>query len=118
MKTAYADIEPFITKDGSLIRELLHPARHGALDVSFAEATVEPGCTTLSHLHRASAEIYHVTAGTGTMRLGESAFAIQRGDSIAIPPGTRHNVTNTGVDALKILCVCCPAYADGDTVLV
>ena len=25
MKTRYHDIKPFITKDGSLIRELMHP---------------------------------------------------------------------------------------------
>ncbi|MEO8386285.1 MAG: cupin domain-containing protein [Betaproteobacteria bacterium] len=118
MKTAYADISSFITMDGSIIRELMHPATHRPSRMSFAEAIVEPGGATLTHLHREAEEIYHITQGVGTMRLGEAEFAIASGDTIAIPPGTSHNVTNTGIDELKILCVCHPAYADADTVLL
>jgi hypothetical protein len=29
MKTAYRDVAPYTTKDGSEIRELMHPAVHG-----------------------------------------------------------------------------------------
>ena len=118
MKTAYADIASFITKDGSSIRELMHPATHGAGRMSFAEAIVEAGGTTMKHLHRDAEEIYHITQGTGTMRMGEAEFAIASGNTIAIAPGTSYNVTNTGNNALKILCVCCPPYADADTVLL
>ncbi len=115
MKTTYTEIPPFITKDGSVIRELMHPATHGVSTMSFAEAIVEAGDTTLMHLHQRAEEIYHITSGAGTMRLGGIEFDINNGDTITIPPGTRHNVTNTGVEALKILCVCHPAYSDEDT---
>ena len=115
MKTAYAEIVPFITKDGSAIRELMHPSQHGSSSMSFAEATIEPGGTTLLHLHRKAEEIYHITQGTGTMRMGNAEFDIQCGDTITIPPGTLHNVTNIGDQPLKILCACHPAYSDGDT---
>ena len=101
-----------------MIRELLHPSRHGAGTMSFAEATVATGATTLLHLHRNSQEIYHVTQGTGTMRMGDAEFDICRGDTIAIPPGTPHNVTSSGGELLKILCVCHPPYTDDDTVLL
>ncbi len=117
MKTAYAEITPFMTKDRSTIRELMHPARHAASAVSFAEATVEAGNTTVMHFHRNSEEIYHVTEGAGTMRLGAAKFDIYQGDTIFIAPGMLHNVTNTGRDALKIICVSNPPYADDDTVL-
>lgn len=117
MKTAYAEIKPFVTKDQSTIRELMHPARHVASTVSFAEATVDRGHTTVMHLHRNSEEIYHVTGGTGTMRMGADEFDIRHGDTIFIAPGTPHNVTNTGRDLLKIICVSSPPYADDDTVL-
>lgn len=115
MKTAYAGIASFITRDGSEIRELLHPAQHGPGRMSFAEATVEPGSSTLSHLHRASEEIYHITQGTGSMRLGDAEFVIRAGDTVRIPPGTRHNVTATGAVALRIICVSAPPYAHADT---
>ena len=118
MKTAYDEATAFITKDGSVIRELLHPAIHGPGAMSFAEAIVDPGGTTLLHLHALSEEIYHITDGSGTMRLGKAEFEIFTGDTIVIPPGTKHNVTNTGLSALKILCVCHPAYSDADTLLL
>lgn len=118
MKTAYAEISPFVTMDGSVIRELTHPARHAPSAMSFAEATIDPGDATLLHFHRNSEEIYHVTQGMGQMRLGGVAFKICRGDTITIPPGTPHNVTNTGDEALKLLCVCHPPYADADTALL
>ena len=118
MKTAYRDVTAFVTKDGSEIRELVHPAVHGRGVLSFAEAIVDPGATTLLHLHREAEEIYHITAGRGRMRLGEAEFVIDSGDTIAIPPGTPHNVLNTGTGPLKILCACYPAYADEDTELL
>jgi mannose-6-phosphate isomerase-like protein (cupin superfamily) len=118
MKTAYTEIEPFVTKDGSVIRELMHPSRHASSAMSFAEATIDSNGSTLVHLHRTSEEIYHVTQGSGVMRLGTVEFDILAGDTIMIPPGTPHNVTNTGDSKLKILCVCHPAYADEDTQLL
>ena len=118
MKTTYSNITPFVTKDVSLIRELIHPSQHGPSAMSFAEATVEIGGITLMHFHRESEEIYHITHGMGTMRLGGAEFEIQVGDTINIPPGTPHNVTNTGGEALRIICVSCPPYSDEDTALV
>ena len=43
---------------------------------------------------------------------------VTRGDAIAIPPGTRQQITNTGDVPLQFLCCCAPAYEDHDTVLV
>lgn len=118
MKTTYSKITPFVTKDASLIRELIHPSQHGPATMSFAEATVEVGGNTLMHLHRESEEIYHITQGMGVMRVGGAEFEIQVGDTINIPPGTPHNVTNTGREALKIICASCPPYQDEDTALI
>jgi mannose-6-phosphate isomerase-like protein (cupin superfamily) len=115
MKTSYQAVVPYITKDGSEIRELMHPAVHGNRKSSFAEAMVAPGGKTLLHCHRVTEEIYHVTAGAGTMQLGAEELEIAVGDTICIPPGTSHCVTNTGEQALRILCVCAPAYGHDDT---
>ena len=116
--THYPEITAFITKDGSEIRELLHPTTHAVKAQSFAEARVPVGATTLLHRHRASEEIYHITEGTGRMHLGERSFDVGVGDSVLIAPGTPHNITNTGGVTLAILCACAPAYRDDDTVLL
>ncbi len=118
MKTSRDAIGPYITKDGTEIRELLHPAQHGAKNQSLAEALVPAGGTTLLHRHQVTEEIYHVTGGTGVMTLGAEKFPIGPGDSVLIPPGTPHCVANTGKTALVILCCCAPAYSHEDTVLL
>ena len=117
-RTSLGDIAPYITRDGSEIRELLHPTLHVVRNQSLAEAVVPPGARTRLHRHETSEEIYHVTRGSGRMTLGVETFAIAAGDSIAIPPGTPHRVENAGTDVLHILCCCAPAYSHDDTTLL
>ena len=112
------EVVPYITKDGSEIRELLHPNQHAVHQQSLAEAVIPAGVTTLLHRHEISEEIYHVTRGHGLMTLGTERFAIAVGDSIAIAPGTPHCVHNPGPEPLHILCCCAPAYAHADTILL
>ncbi len=118
MKSAYAEISPYVTKDGSEIRELMHPAIHGNAKQSLAEATVQPGRTTLLHRHRATEELYYIVEGEGAMQLGDDRFGVSAGDTVCIPPGTAHCIENTGSGALRILCACSPAYAHENTQLL
>ena len=118
MKTCYRDIEAHTTRDGSTIRELMHPAAHGSRMQSLAEAVIWPGERTLLHRHRLSEELYHVTRGSGLMILGDETLAIAVGDTVLIPPGTAHCVAATGTEPLHILCCCSPAYRHDDTDLL
>jgi mannose-6-phosphate isomerase-like protein (cupin superfamily) len=118
VKTRYPDVEPYTTKDGSTIRELMHPQVHGNRNQSFAEAVIAPGASTSLHCHAVTEEIYHVTAGNGTMTLGDDQFPIGPGDTVCIPPGTAHRVQNTGTEPLRILCACSPPYSHDDTRLI
>ena len=118
IKSGYDDIQPYITKDGSEIRELMHPAVHGNLTQSLAEAIVPVNGTTLLHRHAQSEEMYHITRGQGVMSLGNEQFEVQAGDTVCVPAGTPHKIQNTGKDPLKILCCCSPAYAHEDTELL
>lgn len=117
-RTHYDEIAPYVTKDGSEIRELMHPRKHAGRLQSLAEARVAPGRSTAMHKHFQSEEIYHVTAGTGRMSLGTEVFAIRPGDTIQIPPGTEHCLENTGPGDLCVLCACSPPYDHDDTALV
>lgn len=116
--TRIAEIQPYLTLDGSEIRELMHPDRQGVRNQSLAEATVPPGGATRLHRHLVAEEIYHVTAGQGRMTLGEAQLDILAGDTVLIPPGTPHRIQNTGESALRILCCCSPAYRHEDTELL
>lgn len=103
MKTRLADIAPYITKDGSEIRELMHPEQHGNRSQSLAEAVVPSGTRTLLHRHLTSEELYHVTAGEGLLTLGDEKMKVSPGDTALIPPGTPHCIEATGPGALHIL---------------
>ncbi|MBI4987502.1 MAG: cupin domain-containing protein [Rhodocyclales bacterium] len=118
MKTRLADISAYITKDGSKIRELMHPDRHGNRNQSLAEAVVPAGTRTLLHRHLTSEELYHVTSGEGLLTLGEEKMKVSPGDTALIPPGTPHCIEATGAGPLHILCCCSPAYRHGDTELL
>ena len=118
MKTRYAELPAYTTRDASEIRELMHPDVHAGLGVSrqsLAQARVAPGARTLLHRHHHSEEIYHITAGKGRMILGEQTFAVRTGDTVCIPPGTPHCLDNTGTTPLVVLCACSPPYRHDDT---
>ena len=115
--TAYDDIAPFTTKDGSEIREWAGPVSAPAVNQSLAEASVPPGGATAEHYHRRTEELYLITAGTGRLRIGEEERDVAPGDCAVIPPGARHKIFNTGDDVLRIVCACAPAYSDEDTVI-
>ena len=116
--TTHAAIPAYITKDGSEIRELLHPSAHGNANQSLAEATVPPGGRTLRHCHRMTEELYHVLSGRARMTLGDEQFEIRPGDTVCIPPGTPHALEVLGAEPLRILCCCSPAYSHADTELI
>lgn len=118
LKTEYEKVEPYITKDGSTIRELMHPSVHGNSEQSLAEATVPAGGKTLLHKHAAAEEIYHITEGRGIITLGGREFEVRTGDAVCIQPGTPHRIRKTGENDLKILCCCAPAYSHEDTELM
>jgi len=114
----YADVEAYITKDGSIIRELMHPGVQGNKNQSLAEARVPCGTRTILHRHQITEELYHVTAGEGLMQLGNEEFIVRQGDTVCIPPGTPHCITAQGNTELVLLCCCAPAYDHGDTELL
>ena len=111
-------VRPFITKDGSQIREIMSPRNSSAQNQSLAEARVALGQTTEEHYHVHAEEIYYILQGVGRMWLEGSIRDVVAGDGIVIPPGERHSIKNTGKDTLVILCCCAPAYTHEDTILV
>jgi len=111
-------LEPFITADGSSIRELVGPLAGNAANQSLAEAVVPAGGATISHLHRRTEELYLFTDGSGRMRLGDEERRVRAGDCVVIPPGVAHKLFADEQAPLVLLCCCSPAYLDEDTVLL
>jgi mannose-6-phosphate isomerase-like protein (cupin superfamily) len=110
--------EPFTTKDGSEIRELLAHRNSCIRLQSLAEARLPPGASTAPHYHRKTEEIYYILTGGGRMTIGDDVRQVGPGDAIAIPPGEMHQIVNNGNQPLVFLCCCAPPYEHEDTVLV
>jgi mannose-6-phosphate isomerase-like protein (cupin superfamily) len=110
-------VPPFITKDGSEIRELLAYRNSAIRRQSLAEARLPVGCSTLEHCHPGTEEIYYITHGLGRIRIDGEMHEVRAGDAIAIPPGQKHKLWNTGGEVLRLLCCCVPAYENADTVI-
>lgn len=115
--TNLTDAPPFITKDGSEIRELLAYRNSAIRNQSLAEARVPVGGSTQEHYHAKTEEIYFITHGTGRMRLEGELREVKAGDAIAIPPGRKHKLWNNGVETLRLLCCCAPCYEHSDTII-
>ena len=112
-----SEVPSFITKDGSEIRELLAHRNSAIRNQSLAEARIAVGSATQEHYHPRCEEIYYITHGTGKMRIENESRDVNIGDAIAIPPGLKHKIWNTGDDVLRLLCCCAPAYEDSDTII-
>jgi mannose-6-phosphate isomerase-like protein (cupin superfamily) len=115
--TNIAEVPAFITKDGSEIKELLAHRNSVIANQSLAEARVPVGASTQEHYHPKTEEIYYITHGIGKMRIEEDTQDVKIGDAIAIPPGKKHKLWNTGDDVLRLLCCCAPCYEHSDTVI-
>jgi len=111
------EVAPFITKDGSEIRELLAHRNSAIRNQSLAEARLPVGASTQEHFHPKAEEIYYITNGTGRMRIEGETRGVKAGDAIAIPPGRKHKLWNTGNETLRLLCCCAPAYEHDDTII-
>jgi mannose-6-phosphate isomerase-like protein (cupin superfamily) len=103
------DARPFVTKDGSTIREYHHTALQ-----SLAEASLGEGAATRRHFHRRSEEIYLVLEGDGDLEVDGETRAVGAGDAVVIPAGSWHELTARG-GGVRMLCCCVPPYADDDT---
>lgn len=114
----YSNTVSYVTKDGSLIRELQHPDRQAARWQSLAEAILNSGQITALHVHAKTEELYHITHGQGEIYLNDESFEVRAGDSVCISPGVSHCIKNTGTEDLRFLCCCTPPYSHADTQLL
>ena len=103
------DATPFVTKDGSTIREYHHTAAQ-----SLAEASLEPGTATRRHYHARSEEIYLILEGGGVLEVDGENREVASGDAVLIPRQAWHQLA-ASQDGVRLLCCCVPPYADDDT---
>ena len=106
----------YVTKDKSVIRELLHPAFVRGLGVSLAEAVVGAGESTAPHQHDGFDEIYYCLEGEGTLFINNAPFPFSADMFYLLPKGEIHYLE--AASSLRLLCICCPGYTHEGTKLL
>jgi mannose-6-phosphate isomerase-like protein (cupin superfamily) len=104
------DCPEFIAGDGTILRELLNPAK-APLDLrySLAHAVLKPGKISQPHRLRTS-EVYYLLSGEGEMHIDGETARITPGQAIYIPPRATQFIRNTGPGDLAFLCIVDPAW--------
>lgn len=63
---------------------------------SFGLVHVLPGKTNPEHWHTAAEELVYMLAGVCTVRVGDAVHALRPGQTLHIPAGVKHVVSNEG----------------------
>jgi len=104
------------TSSGPLLRQLISPSNSAASALSCAEATLAPGSRLREHYHLLAEEMYYILQGTGEVSIHGETCKVKMGDSVLIPPGQRHRITNpaTSSKTLVLLVVSTPPHSMDD----
>lgn len=108
MKGYVQDIESIATANDDF-RRVLYTARNCQLVVMALKPQEEIG----AEVHKLD-QFFRVEAGSGEAVLDGVRTAIQAGYAVIVPAGARHNIINTGAEALKLYTLYAPPnHRDG-----
>ena len=108
------DCEAFISGDGCVLREILHPDKTDLkLGYSLAHAVVQPGDITKPHTLTTS-EVYYILEGEGIMHVDQEITRVGANATIYIPPKAVQKIHNTGKTDLVFLAIVDPAWRKDD----
>jgi mannose-6-phosphate isomerase-like protein (cupin superfamily) len=69
---------------------------------SFSQATFRPDQAASLHAHTDMYEVFFVEAGVGVIRVDGEAHPLETGTCVAVAPGEKHELINTGATELVL----------------
>lgn len=103
MKGYVTDIER-VTLENDTFRTVLYTAKNCQLVVM----SLKPGEDIGEEVHTLD-QFFRCEQGTGKAILDGTEYQVGNGTVIIVPAGARHNIVNTGNDALKLVYPLCTA---------
>lgn len=99
-----------LAKENSYFRHVLYTGAHSQLVVMSIAVGEDIGEET----HEGSDQIFVIVDGDGKAVLNGEGKLVQKHDVIFVQAGTRHNIINTGNEALKLYTIYAPSvHKDG-----
>ncbi len=69
---------------------------------NFSQARFEPGHVAPAHEHADMHEVFLIEAGRGVIRVDAQEHSLEPGVCVAVKPGERHELANTGQEDLVV----------------
>ena len=105
MKGFVANIDA-LTERNSAFRRVIYTGK----TIQLVVMALRPGEEIGEEVHEGNDQFFRVEAGSGEVLIDGTRSAIKADDAIIVPAGAKHNVVNTGKDALKIYTIYGPPH--------
>ena len=85
---------------------------NGAKDFAIGTSDIEPGAHTIPHDHSSETEVMFIYKGQGTAIIGGENYPLEPETMMFCPPGTPHQIQNTGKEVLSFTYFFIPGGAE------
>jgi mannose-6-phosphate isomerase-like protein (cupin superfamily) len=104
------DDSPINRRGGQTAYLLLASGQFGSERLAVTWVDCPPGSEQPVHRHDAQEQVYVITAGTGTMIVGDEEAQVTAGMLVFVPPATGHAIRNTGDTLLTYISATAPPF--------
>jgi quercetin dioxygenase-like cupin family protein len=101
--TETRSIEP-VVYDGGAVKWVANNDMAPGCEQSFGLVHILPGKTNPEHWHTAAEEIVFMLQGECEVKVGDRLVSIGPGQTLYIPQGVKHELTNTGWEPAAHVC--------------
>ena len=93
---------------GALSKPLVMPETAGTKHLDYRISMYQPMAYVELHSHEIQEQVYHVLEGEGLMNIDGKPTVVRKHDVIFLPPGIKHDISNTGLIDLVFIVVTSP----------
>ena len=98
--------------DGQVSYLTLAPGQFGSTNLAITWVECAPGSQQPLHSHANSEQVYVIVSGQGTMLIDDEEQTVGPGDTIFIPPGSRHAIRNDSGTELVFATAASPPFEE------
>jgi mannose-6-phosphate isomerase-like protein (cupin superfamily) len=81
--------------------------------LSVIQERMPPGTTEQLHFHQKARQLFYVLSGEAMFDVEDDQLIIKAGESLHIPPMTKHRISNSGIEDINFIVISEPK-AHGD----
>lgn len=113
MKKGYKSNIEELTKENNDFRHVLYTGRHMQLVLM----SLLPGEDIGMEVHDDGDQFFRFEAGQGVVVVDDAEYQVGDGDTVIVPAGSQHNVTNTSdTESLKLYTIYAPPHHQDGTI--